>query len=350
MATRIFDLHCDTLDRLSWPILPDDLNGGSPTYAKDDEGQATPGQLQSMRSGRSHITLEGTSDFKWAQCMAVFIPDTLTVEQSARFFEAVSATLPIHERDNADLLSVAHSAADVEKVLASGRTCAIPTIENGKLLAAGDHMFDLIAEKGVRMVTLTWNAANPLGSGHDTQQGLTDFGRKAIRELEARRIVVDVSHLNDPGFADVASWARRPFVASHSNSRAVRDVPRNLTDDQFKFIRDAGGIVGLNFCDWFVSDTPDPTPTELLAHIEHWLDLGGAKTVALGSDYDGCDTPSWLAPCSTGMATLEGLLRDHFGDTIADAILFDNAHDFFVRNETQDDAHDQEAQRLDSLI
>ncbi len=130
----------------------------------------------------------------------------------------------------------------------------------------------------------------------------------------------------------------------------MRDVPRNLTDDQFKFIRDAGGIVGLNFCDWFVSDTPDPTPTELLAHIEHWLDLGGTKTVALGSDYDGCDTPSWLAPCSTGMATLEGLLRDHFGDTIADAILFDNAHDFFVRNETQDDAHDQEAQRLDSLI
>ncbi|MDQ9824905.1 hypothetical protein RFZ44_16475, partial [Acinetobacter sp. 163] len=82
-----FDLHCDTLDRLSWPVLPDDLNGGSPTYAKDDEGQATPGQLQSMRSGRSHITLEGTSDFEWAQCMAVFIPDTLTVEQSARFFE-----------------------------------------------------------------------------------------------------------------------------------------------------------------------------------------------------------------------------------------------------------------------
>ena len=130
----------------------------------------------------------------------------------------------------------------------------------------------------------------------------------------------------------------------------MRDVPRNLTDDQFRFIRDAGGIVGLNFCDWFVSDTPDPTPAELLAHIEHWLDLGGAKTVALGSDYDGCDTPSWLAPCSTGMATLESLLRDHFGDTIADAILFDNAHDFFVRNETQSDAHDQEAQRLDSLI
>ena len=73
MATRIFDLHCDTLDRLSWPILPDDLNGGSPTYAKDDEGQATPGQLQSMRSGRSHISAArrisgtgGTSDTRLA--------------------------------------------------------------------------------------------------------------------------------------------------------------------------------------------------------------------------------------------------------------------------------------------
>ena len=349
MTTRIFDLHCDTLDRLGWPTLPEALNGGQSCCSPDDKDLVEPGMLQSLRANGAHLSLEQMAGFNWAQCLAVFVPDNLTVAQSADFFRVISETLSTHADRNADLLGVARSAADIEPILESGRSCAILTIENGKLLAASDDMFDLVAEAGVRMVTLTWNAANPLGSGHDTQQGLTEFGRRAIRELEARRIVVDVSHLNDPGFADVASWARRPFVASHSNSRAVRDVPRNLTDDQFRFIRDSGGIVGLNFCRHFVSGSPDPTADEVLAHVEHWLDLGGSKTVALGSDYDGCDTPSWLAPCGR-MATLAELFRNHFGPTIADAILFGNAHAFFMRNELLEKSAQDEVRELDSRL
>ena len=83
--------------------------------------------------------------------------------------------------------------------------------------------------------------------------------------------------------------------------------------------------------------------------MEHWLDLGGSKTVALGSDYDGCDTPSWLAPCGR-MATLAELFRNHFGPTIADAILFGNAHAFFMRNELLEKSAQDEVRELDSRL
>lgn len=328
---RVFDLHCDTLDDLARPTLPDGLVGS--VGRRPGTGHTETGELRDFADAPGHLSLERMSAFSWCQCLAVFVPDPLSVEQSARFFDAVASTLPRHVAAHPDMLRVVRDAREVDGVLESGRTCGLLTIENGKLLAADPRMVDHVARLGVKMVALTWNAANPLGSGHDTEQGLTNLGVRTVGALEDRRIVVDVSHLNDPGFADVLACARRPFVASHSNSRAVCDVPRNLTDDQFRAIRDAGGIVGLNFCRRFVStQREDPTPEDLIAHVEHWLDLDGADAVALGSDYDGCRTPSWLEPCDR-MSLLASLLGEAFGSTLAEKVMFGNAHAFFERNE-----------------
>lgn len=336
--TRVFDLHCDTLDRLAWPTLPAALNLGEKAYP-GASGQAA-GRLEDFARAGGHLSLDRMAAFAWTQCLAVFVPDPLDPAQSADFFERVAASLPAHAAAHPDLLAVARDARSIQDVLGSGRTCGLLTIENGKLLAArgetdraGRAMVAHLADEGVKMVTLTWNAPNPLGSGHDSEQPLTAFGRAMLAALEDARIVADVSHLNDPGFWDVARLARRPFAASHSNSRTVCDVPRNLTDDQFRAIRDAGGIVGLNFCRGFVAPSADPTPDELFAHVDHWLDLGGEKVVALGSDYDGCDVPSWLAPCDA-LATLADEARHRYGSDQANRLLFGNAHDFFVRNET----------------
>jgi membrane dipeptidase len=144
------------------------------------------------------------------------------------------------------------------------------------------------------MLTLTWNGKNDIASGNDTADGMSDFGREAVRALEDHRIVVDVSHLNDAGFADLLHVATRPFVASHSNSRAVCPHPRNLTDAQFGEIRDRGGLVGINYYRAFIADVPagkDVTFDQLSRHIDHFLSLGGEKVLALGSDFDGSDTP-----------------------------------------------------------
>ena len=331
--TQIFDLHCDTLDRLAWPLLPQEINGGSWFHGPNDDEFLRPGELGDFKTNACHLSLENMSQFAWTQCLAVFIPDGLTPEQSAQFFEVVSQTLPIHVQANPELLAVARDAAEIQDILNKGQTAGLLTIEGGTLLAAAPDMCERIAQAGVKMLTLTWNGANPLGSGNQTSQGLTAFGRRIIGELEDRKIVVDVSHLNDQGFEDLLKTARRPFAASHSNSREICNVPRNLTDDQFRAIRDSGGIVGLNFFNIFLSqEHEDPTKEDMLAHIEHWLDLDGHDTVALGSDYDGCDVASWLNPCSK-VADLAQLFEKHFGKELAEKILFKNAHEFFLRNE-----------------
>lgn len=331
-GTRVFDLHCDTLDRLAWPMLSSELQGGDPTYEPNDCSWVVPGQLQAISGSPTHISLERTEGIGWCQCMGVFIPDKLSPEQALRFFDAVSGTLAQHVEANPDRIAQVRSVGEAERAMVRGKLAAMLTVENARLLAVGEGIAQHMAEAGVRVASLTWNGAGPLGSGNSSGAGLSERGRRAIAELEDAGIVVDVSHLNDRGFAELLQLARRPFIATHSNSRVVRNVPRNLADDQFRAIRDAGGIVGLNFCRDFVSGSPDPSPDELLAHVDHWLDLDGASVIALGSDYDGCDVPSWLDPASK-MRDLDALLRERYGDWMAERIMFENAASFFRRYE-----------------
>ena len=153
-------------------------------------------------------------------------------------------------------------------------------------------------------------------------------------ELERRGIIVDASHLNDAGFKDVCATARRPFAASHSNARAVCGHPRNLADWQLRELADCGGIAGLNFCTQFLTDRlADPTRDDVLRHVDHVLETAGEDVLALGSDYDGCDVPSWLEPCDR-IGALHELLACEFGRDIADKVFFRNARDFFERVES----------------
>ena len=154
------------------------------------------------------------------------------------------------------------------------------------------------------------------------------------KDLERRGIIVDVSHLNDAGFKDVCATARRPFAASHSNARAVCGHPRNLADWQLRELADCGGIAGLNFCTQFLTDRlADPTRDDVLRHVDHVLETAGEDVLALGSDYDGCDVPSWLEPCDR-IGALHELLACEFGRDIADKVFFRNARDFFERVES----------------
>lgn len=333
---RIFDLHCDTLDLLAWPTLTEELREGRAVYnpfSPESPGNlVVPGPLGNIEGDAVHLSLEGTRGMAWAQCLAVYVPDTLTTERQLDFFRAVAATLPVHAAAHPDRLACCRTVGEVEGALEEGRFAGVLTIEGAGLLAVSDDVVEEIDQAGVRMVTLTWNAANPLGSGHDSRQGLTDLGRRRVRDLERRRIAVDVSHLNDEGFADLLEVARRPFAASHSNSRAIHDVPRNLTDDQFRAIRDSGGVVGVNYYTGFVAPGDDYVPEQLMAHIDRWLDLGGQEVVALGSDFDGCDTPSWIASCRD-IRHLAALLAERYGADLADKICYRNAADFFRRIE-----------------
>ena len=163
------------------------------------------------------------------------------------------------------------------------------SIEGAELLDCQIDRLDMARDWGVRLLNPVWNHANRLsGSNAELpEQGLTSYGRDFARRMEDCGIYPDVSHISDPGFWDLVRLARGPVVASHSNSRALCPHRRNLTDDMFRAIRDSGGVVGLNLYRPFVG--PAGTMEELTAHVEHFLSLGGEKTLCLGGDLDGCE-------------------------------------------------------------
>lgn len=158
-------------------------------------------------------------------------------------------------------------------------------VEDGGLIAYRlKDAFDL----GVRIITLTWNYINDLGhpTSHPTK-GLTPYGFEFIQQMNQLGIVIDVSHLSDQGIRDVYTSSTRPFIASHSNARAIKDHPRNLPDDLIKNIAEKGGVIGLNFYTAFVSENEATYTPKLAKHLHHFIKIGGEDCVAIGSDFDG---------------------------------------------------------------
>ena len=224
----------------------------------------------------------------------------------------------------------------------------------GLIAAARDGTLRVLgaaARGGVKRVVMTSSTAActpaaPLERAIDEndwtdseQKDLAAYRKsKVLAEMERCGVVMDVSHLNDECFADVAARARRPFVASHSNSRAVCGHLRNLTDDQFRCIRDAGGVVGLNYCTRFLVDGAcgevgrAVTPDQVMTHIEHWLDLDGEDVVALGGDLDGASVPDCLADAAA-MPVFQQALLANFGEAVTRKLCYGNALAFFERME-----------------
>lgn len=156
----------------------------------------------------------------------------------------------------------------------------------------GDHLerIDEYYDFGARHAILTWNEANRLGCGALSGQdyGLTGLGKQAARKIQEKGMILDVSHLNERGFWDVVDLTARPFIASHSNCKALCDVARNLTDDQLRAIRDCNGVVGLNaFSNFIDVDTSKRSVQRLAEHAAHMIDVMGIDHVGCGFDF--CD-------------------------------------------------------------
>lgn len=346
-VVRVFDLHCDTVDLVG---LKDD-----PVYSALYPMDEDPGDSLYTNNAAVAVDrmLSSAPISGWSQCYAIWMPDACTTQEAPELYRRAAAwfhdqvseysdamTQVLRASDGVAASSALERAASSSAGSSSSKVRAYLTIENGLAIGEDISMIDEIDRDGVRIVTLTWNGENPIGSGYETSHGLTDFGFKVVSALEDHNIVVDVSHLNDAGFSDLLTVARKPFVATHSNSRSICNVPRNLTDDQFKAIRDAGGIVGLNFYRGFIAERfstaseeelatlEEATFDELAAHVEHFLDLGGENTLALGSDYDGSTVPEWLDGCEKIPSFYESMC-DRFGTDITHRIFYKNAEAFF---------------------
>jgi membrane dipeptidase len=253
-------------------------------------------------------------------------------------------------------LTLARTARDVRNAAAQGVPSVLLGVEGGHALGTGREGAQLanlrrLADEGVRYMTLTWTNSNSIGGSSgdagDTT-GLTPFGRRAIDEMQKLGILIDLSHVSDPLFWDVIRHAKKPVILSHSSSRAIANVPRNVTDAMLRAVAQNGGAVCVNFnpafldADYFRKQGPlwaaardlppdegwrrvvetsaqlPPVPlSRLVDHILHMIEVAGVDHVCLGSDFDGIPSlPAGLADASHLPALTEALA--HRGLSLAD--------------------------------
>lgn len=171
----------------------------------------------------------------------------------------------------------------------------ILTVEEGGVLNGKADRLKELYDRGVRLITLTWNYENALGSPNSTdrrvmEKGLTSFGKEVVERMNSSGMLIDVSHLSDGGFWDCIRCSRAPIVASHSNCRALCDHPRNLTDEMLRALGENGGVAGLNFYSAFLCRGRRARPEDLALHMCRIIDKAGEDAAALGTDFDGFGT------------------------------------------------------------
>ena len=231
------------------------------------------------------------------------------MKNSVRFTERASGAIAAARDASA---SLGHSYVGTEHLLLG---VAAETESLGARVLRG---------RGLDMLALTQLVESESGSGSPgaPEQGLTPLGRRFLARMEELGIFADVSHLSEAGFWDVAEQARRPVLATHSNAKSVWGHTRNLTDGQITAIIKLQGIIGLNFYREFVGLGRDLDAVR--AHLDHILELGGADCVALGGDWDGCDTIADLPDLPALDRFYEYLLRCRYGEPVVRGLFYHN--------------------------
>ena len=272
------DFHCDTL------LMLVDEEEGQSLYSNE------VASVDFKRLKKSEAM---------AQFFAMFLMDEETINEyfgsDDEYINKLSKMLKDEIAENNDIMSMAYNAEDLLKNHESGKVSAFLTIEDGRSVDGKLEKLDKYYDLGVRLITLTWNYENCFGypNSKDPEimnKGLKNFGKEAIEYMNNIGMIIDVSHLSDGGFYDVAKISKKPFVASHSNARELSPHPRNMTDDMIKILAENGGIMGLNFAPQFLNEdiTLRDSKIELMVkHLNHIKNIGGEDVIALGSDFDG---------------------------------------------------------------
>jgi len=302
------DLHCDTITT---------LNQKKASLYEND-------LMVSLKKGKA---LD-----QWLQTYAIFIPDSYRGQPAWDYYEDNLRYFYQQMEENKEHVLQIQKFADIDKAFSTGRSGGILAIEGGAAIAGDLKKIERIAKDGVKFFTLTWNGKNEIASGNVTEEGMSDFGREAVAELERCGVTIDVSHLNDNSFEDLLKVTKKPFIATHSNVRSLCGHKRNLTDDQFKEIVRRGGIVGINFYIAFLNDDEKKAGFEdLLHHVEHMLTLGGEDVIAMGSDFDGCTTHPGMNSVEKLADIKAYLLKGGIPQATVEKIMGGNAYNFLRR-------------------
>lgn len=242
------------------------------------------------------------------------------------------------EEQSRGALKIVRTAADIRSCLESGAFALELHFEGAEPIDPELTALEVFYQAGLRSLGIVWSRQNifahgvPFGPGSpDTGPGLTDLGKELVRACNRMGIVLDLSHLNEKGFWDVAALSDAPLVCSHSNAHALAQATRNLTDKQLDAIKESNGFVGVNYHVGFLREDgkADPeTPLTVMAdHVDYLIERLGDDKVGLGSDFDGATMPKQLADASM-LPNLFAVLRDRGYD---DATLRKIGYENWVR-------------------
>lgn len=250
------------------------------------------------------------------------LPALMTPEMAQPVALAMAGLLHWMERAAPDAFTVCRSAAEVRQNFGKGKITAVMHMEGAEAIDGDLDALYMFHEMGLRSLGPVWSRPTLFGHGvpfkfpgtPDIGPGLTEAGKDMVRLCNELGIMIDLSHMNQAGFEDVARLSTSPLVATHSNVHALSNSPRNLTDRQLDQIRESSGMVGLNFSTGFLRadgmGSPDMGLDIMVRHIDYLVDRLGEDHVGLGSDFDGCTVPNPIKDV-TGVPNLFGALAAH---------------------------------------
>ena len=283
----------------------------------------------SLRDSNGHISLNRAQKLKgYAQCFAVFTTDLWKDKSPVSPMQAFERQLAQFQREmnnNAGTIAMAYSADDVARNLENGLMSGILTIEGSAGFDFDPALLSDLSLVGFRMTSLGWNEKNVLTGSNVTGGGLTEQGREYVKEAQRCGMIVDVSHISDEGFWGIMDITEKPVIASHSNSRAVHNHSRNLTDEMFLALCQTGGLTGINMYTKFLGENANIET--VCDHICHFLELDPTGThIALGGDLDGCERlPDGMGGIDDYPAIAAALQKRGLDDTMMRNIFWNNA-------------------------
>lgn len=301
---KLIDLHCDTILRFV-----------------DSEGK--------IKLEKSDLCIDVQKLRKagsFAQFFAIYVDLDKYKEPLDRCLDMIDCFYN-EIAENSKYIAFAGSISDMEKNSAAGRISAFLTIEEGGVIEGKLQNLRNLYRLGVRLITLTWNYPNCIGYPNfgwtHKDKGLTPFGEDVVSEMNRLGMIIDVSHLSDKGFYDVARLSTKPFVATHSNARAVEGHTRNLTDEMLVVLAEKGGVTGINFEPTFLGR--EGTLEVMINHINHMRNVAGIDVVAIGTDFDGTYNLTAIKNIGEMGLLCDALKKSGFSTGDIEKILYRNA-------------------------
>lgn len=314
MKLSLFDTHCDTAYEL--------FHQGVGLAANES----------------CHISLDKTTCYdRYAQYYAVWSNRRLDDETCWEHFLKIAANFKTELSSIPDKAVQVTSAAELEAAVANGKHAAILAVEDARLTAGKLERLDEMKALGVKYLTLLWGGDTCIGGSHNTENGLTDYGKALARRSFELGIIPDVSHASEQSVDDLIPIAyefNKPFIATHSNAHALYGHTRNLRDRHFAVIKELGGIVGVSLCpSHLINDSLRPaTADDVFAHVDYYLSIGGEDMVGFGADWDGTSLPQGFSGVQDLTQVAEIMAKHNYSEELIHKIFWKNFFDFAMRN------------------